>query len=81
MGAREVFGSNVARLRARKGMSQTRLAYQIDESEEGISQSYVSQLEAGKRNPKLETIVAIARALGAPIGELVEGCDQVNEER
>ena len=63
MGAREVFGSNVARLRAEKKMSQTQLASELDPNGKGISQSYVSQLEAGKRNPKLETIVAIAQGV------------------
>ena len=57
-------------------MSQTRLAFQLDPNGRGISQSYVSQLEAGKRNPKLETIVAIAQALAVPIGDLVDGCDR-----
>ena len=80
MGARVIFGSNVARLRAEKGLSQTKLAFQLDPSGKGISQSYVSQLEAGKRNPKLDTIVAIAQALDVPVGELVTGCDQAEAE-
>ena len=75
MDAREVFGRNVARLRASRGLSQTQLAFHLDPSGKGVSQSYVSQLEAGKRDPKLMTLVAIAHALGVPVAEVVAGCD------
>ena len=79
MDARVVFGRNVARLRAARGLSQVQLAFHLDPDGKGVSQSYVSQLEAGKRDPKLRTLVAIARALGVPVGEVVAGCDAVAE--
>ena len=76
MDARVLFGRNVARLRSAAGLSQTQLAFHLDPTGKGISQSYVSQLEAGKRDPKLRTLVALAHALGVPIGEVVVGCDE-----
>ncbi len=78
MSVRGIFGRNVARLRAAAELSQVQLAAALDADGTGISQSYVSQLEAGKRNPKLETIVAIALALQVPVGEVVAGCDEAD---
>jgi transcriptional regulator with XRE-family HTH domain len=74
MDARRVFGINVANARSQRGISQTQLAALLEET--GVSQSYISQLEAGKRNPKLETIVALAIALNVPVEQLVAGCDR-----
>ena len=79
MDARVHFGRNVARLRAGKNLSQMQLALRLDTQGQGISQSYLSQLEAGKRDPKLSMLVAIARALEVPVGEVVLGCDRADE--
>lgn len=78
MGPLLQFGKNVARLRAAKGLSQTQLAFGLDPITKGISQSYISQLEAGKRNPKLMTLIAIADALDVPVSELLVGCRAQN---
>ena len=80
MDARGVFGRNVARLRVARGLSQTQLAFHLDPSGKGVSQSYVSQLEAGKRDPKLRTLVAIAQALEVSVAEVVAGCDAVVDD-
>ncbi len=80
MDARAIFGRNVARLRAGRGLSQVRLALLLDPDGRGVSQSYVSQLEAGKRNPKLSMLVAIAHALDVAVTEVVEGCDAAGED-
>lgn len=39
----------------------------------GISQSYVIEIESGKKNPSLEVLGRIARALGVSLAEIVSG--------
>jgi transcriptional regulator with XRE-family HTH domain len=49
-------------------MTQEQLAMKA-----GLSQPYLSQLEAGdKGNPSLPLLRKLARALGVPVGELLE---------
>ena len=60
--ARRAFGQEVRRLREDGGISQQRLAEAI-----GISQSYLSRIEAGRVKPTAETQAAIAIALGAQL--------------
>jgi transcriptional regulator with XRE-family HTH domain len=55
-------------LREKKGWSQAKLAEQV-----GVSDAYVAQLETGARkNPSLEILKRLARALGVPVTELLE---------
>ena len=55
------------RLREAKGFSQLQLAKRA-----GVAQGYVSELEAGqKKNPGIETLRKIAKALGVPVTELL----------
>jgi transcriptional regulator with XRE-family HTH domain len=54
----ENFSMNFRRAREKAQISQKALANQLD-----ISLSYVSMLERGKRNPPLETIEQVAKAL------------------
>ncbi len=37
-----------------------------------ISLGYLARLEIGRHDPKLSTLVKIARALGVPVTELLE---------
>ena len=60
------FGSNVKRIRKEKGLSQEVLA--IDS---GLTQTYISQVEQGKRNLTLLNVAAIAITLGVSVSELV----------
>jgi transcriptional regulator with XRE-family HTH domain len=62
------FADNVRRLRSKKGFSQKELADTV-----GISVSYVSMLERGKRSPPLETIEKMARALKVTPAALLRG--------
>jgi|SRR5882724_4052516 len=48
-----------------KGMTQFALAKQA-----GISPSYLSQLEQGKRDPKLTLLAKLSNALGIPVAIL-----------
>lgn len=61
------FAKNMKKLREAKGMSQGDIhrATRID-------RAYISNLEAGKQNPTLETIAKIAEALGVSSGELLK---------
>ena len=59
MDIRRVVGKNVRRYRIEADLSQEDLAAGM-----GVEQRYVSQLEAGKRNPTIVTIWHAAEALG-----------------
>ena len=48
-----------------KGMTQLTLAKQA-----GISASYLSQLEQGKRDPKLTLLTKLSNAIGIPVAIL-----------
>lgn len=58
MDLRDVFATNLRRLRNAKGLSQDDLAYDAD-----ISRSYLSQLEKGKFYASLKMIEKLAAAL------------------
>ena len=58
---RQQFARNVRQLRARKGMTQFDLALSA-----GLGRSFVSQIERGRFSASLDTIAALATALGVP---------------
>lgn len=58
---RQQFARNVRRLRVGKGMTQFDLARSV-----GLGRSFVSQLERGRFSASLETVAALASALGVP---------------
>lgn len=57
----------IKRYRLLKGWSQSRLA-----RESGVSQTYISELEAGKWTPNLSVLRKLAAALGVPVVALLE---------
>lgn len=61
------FAKNMKKLREAKGISQGDIHRST-----GIDRAYISNLEAGKQNPTLETIGKIAEALGVSSGELLK---------
>lgn len=63
----EVVAAAVREHRERAVMSLSELA-----TAAGVAKSTLSQLEAGKANPSIETLWAIAKALGVPFGRLIE---------
>ncbi|MCG8421736.1 MAG: helix-turn-helix domain-containing protein [Proteobacteria bacterium] len=63
----EVVATNVRALRGQIGMSLSELAHTA-----GIGKSTLSMLESGNANPSIETLWAIAAALGVPLGQLIE---------
>jgi transcriptional regulator with XRE-family HTH domain len=63
---------NILRLRTQRGLSLSALAEQS-----GIAKGTLSNLERGQGNPTLETIFALSRGLGVPIGDLVAAEEEV----
>jgi transcriptional regulator with XRE-family HTH domain len=60
-------GVTLKRLREAKGFSQLQLAKRAD-----VAQAYISEMEAGaKKNPGIETLRKLAKALGVPVTELL----------
>jgi transcriptional regulator with XRE-family HTH domain len=66
MDLRDVFATNLRRLRNAKGLSQDDLAY-----EAGVSRSYLSQLEKGSFYASLKIIGRLAEALKVEPAELL----------
>ncbi len=58
---------NLQRLRQEKGWSQEELAFQA-----GMHRTYVSGVERGVRNPTVSVVERLARALGQPLGVLLD---------
>jgi transcriptional regulator with XRE-family HTH domain len=66
MDLRDVFATNLRRLRNAKGMSQDDLAYEAE-----VSRSYLSQLEKGAFYASLKIIGRLATALRIEPAELL----------
>lgn len=65
---------NLKRIREDRGISQVELAERC-----GMSASQISKMEQGaQKNPHIETVVAMAAALGVSIEELVFGTEGPN---
>jgi len=58
----KMFGAEVKRRRAELGIPQETLAERAN-----LHRTYISDVEAGKRNPSLASIQRVASALGAPV--------------
>jgi transcriptional regulator with XRE-family HTH domain len=72
------FGKRLAEVREAAGFTQSSLARAV-----GLSQSAISQIEAGERNPSYETIRQLATAMGLTpsylVGGEVEGLSKTEE--
>lgn len=64
---RRRLASNLRRLRREKHLSQEAFAGEV-----GIHRTYISDLERGARNPTIEVVDRLARALGVKIGALLD---------
>lgn len=64
------FGAALAYERRRRSLSMSELARMA-----GTHASEVSRLERGLRDPRLWTIVRLARALEVPLGRLLDGIE------
>lgn len=68
MDARAIFASNLRRERDRLDLTQEELGHSCD-----LYMSEISRLEGAKRDPRLETIVKLARGLEIPPSRLLDG--------
>jgi len=59
------FGEKIASIRRAKGISQEKLASDID-----VHRTYVGLIEQGKRNPSIWNIYKIAKALKVELKDL-----------
>lgn len=64
-------GERIASLRKAKGLTQLRLALLCE-----TTQSYISDLEVGRRNPSLIILGRIAEALDCTLSELLLGVEE-----
>ena len=72
----EVVSKRVRSLRERKGWSQSELARRA-----GIGVSTLSEIESGQNAPRLDTLVALAHALGAPLETFLHADENPLEAR
>lgn len=68
MQPRERFAANLRAARERSGLSQEALGDAV-----GLHRTEVSLLERAGRDPRLDTIVRLARGLGIPAADLLSG--------
>ena len=60
-------GENLKRIRTEKGISQGDIARALE-----VDKSFVSNIENGKTNPTLATIIKLAKAIGVSTDELLK---------
>jgi transcriptional regulator with XRE-family HTH domain len=68
VGAAEQLGANIRRERRAAALSQMALA-----ERSGLHFTEVSRLELAERDPRLSTILKVARGLGVPLSRLLDG--------
>lgn len=59
-------GKKIKGIRKKKEMTQEDVAYKA-----GLDYSYINQIENGKRNPSMEAVEKIAKALGVKVQTLL----------
>ena len=63
---RTVFGTNLREARIKAGLTQAELADRT-----GLTQQYVSLVEAGHQNITIDTMAALARVIGRDVSALL----------
>lgn len=66
-GLAAVFPARLRAIREKKGLKQDEVATKAN-----LSNAYISMLERGARTPPLETVDAVAKALGVPALALLQ---------
>jgi len=62
---KKIFGEKIREVRKQKKLTQEELADKAN-----LHPTYIGQIERGRRNPSLENIYKIQRALKVDIGEI-----------
>lgn len=65
---REIFAQNLRTERQRLKLSQEALGFRCE-----LNMSEISRLERSRRDPRLATIIKLARALDVPPAKLLDG--------
>jgi len=60
-------GKNLKRVRIAKNMTQGDIVRKLN-----VGRGFISNIENGKANPTLSTIAKLAKAVGAPIEDLIK---------
>lgn len=60
-------GKKIRELRKKKELTQEELAYRSD-----LDYSYINQIENGKRNPSMDAVERIAKALSVKAKDLLD---------
>lgn len=63
---RKAFGEAVRNFRLKRGLSQEKLSF-----ESGLDRTYISGVEVGVRNPTIELVERLARALATKPSKLL----------
>ena len=72
----EELGDRVRILREREGLSQEKLALMVD-----IDRTYLLDLEKGRRNASIESLVKLSRGLDITLSELLFNIDPSNPDQ
>ena len=67
-----LFGLRIKELRVRAHISQEELSFRS-----GLSKNYISDVERGKKFPRIENLVAIMNAIGASADQIF--CDVIDK--
>lgn len=65
--ATQKIGTHIKQLRVAANLTQEKLGIAT-----GLSQTYISGIESGQRNPSVKTLDKIARALGISLSDLTD---------
>lgn len=74
MDSKKAFGVALREYRLQKRVSQEALAHDA-----GLDRTYISMLELGRRSPKLDTMLAICKALQIPLSLIVTRVEELLE--
>lgn len=75
MAKNSTFGSVIRRIRLEQGLSQENLAEMLDME----TNAYISRLENGKKQPSLEMVYKISKALQVNAWEIVKEIEETKE--
>lgn len=74
--AAQKLGKRLHQLRLDAGLTQEKLSIAT-----GLSQTYISGIETGKRNPSIKTLDKIAKALGVSLSVITDFDDYRLQDR
>lgn len=69
--AHQALGRAFHEARERTGLTQAEIAHRA-----GLAPTYISDIERGIRNPSYESLVALAKALGVRLSEVIRRAER-----